>query len=34
MGTGKAPDGNRWNDCHYTIKAKQAARDAAKKGHR
>jgi hypothetical protein len=34
MGTGKEPDGNRWNDCHYTIKAKQAARDAAKKGHR
>jgi hypothetical protein len=32
MGTGKEPDGNRWNDCHYTIKAKQAARDAAKKG--
>ncbi len=34
MGAGKEPDGNRWNDCHYTIKAKQAARDAAKKGHR
>ena len=32
MGAGKEPDGNRWNDCHYTIKAKQAARDAAKKG--
>jgi len=23
-------DGNRHNDCHYTNKAKQAARDAAK----
>jgi hypothetical protein len=32
MGTGREPDGNRWNDCHYTIKAKQTARDAAKKG--
>ena len=32
MGSGKEPDGNRWNDCHYTNKAKQAARDAAKKG--
>jgi hypothetical protein len=32
MGAGKEPDGNRWNDCHYTINAKQAARDAAKKG--
>jgi hypothetical protein len=32
MGAGKEPDGNRWNDCHYTIKAKQTARDAAKKG--
>jgi hypothetical protein len=30
MGTGKEPDGNRHNDCHYTAKAKQAARDAAK----
>jgi hypothetical protein len=29
---GKEPDGNRWNDCHYTKKVKQAARDAAKKG--
>ncbi len=29
MGTGKEPDGNRHNDCHYTNKAKQAARDAA-----
>ena len=25
-------DGNRWNDCHYTNGAKQAAREAAKKG--
>jgi polyhydroxybutyrate depolymerase len=24
-------DGNRWNDCQYTNKTKQAARDAAKK---
>jgi hypothetical protein len=29
---GKSFDGNRWNDCHYTNKAKQAAREAAKKG--
>mgnify|MGYP000861726953 CR=1 FL=1 len=29
---GKKFDGNRWNDCHYTNKVKQAARDAAKKG--
>ena len=28
---GKELDGNRWNDCHYTNKAKQAARDEAKK---
>jgi hypothetical protein len=34
MGTGKEPDGNRHNDCHYTNKTKQAARDAAKKGSR
>ena len=27
MGTGKEPDGNRWNDCHYTIAAKNLARD-------
>jgi len=26
---GKEFDGNRWNDCHYTNKAKQAAREAA-----
>jgi len=31
---GKTFDGNRWNDCHYTNKVKQAARDAAKKEHR
>ena len=30
MGTGKESDGNRWNDCHYTNKAKQQARKAAK----
>jgi hypothetical protein len=29
---GKSFDGNRWNDCHYTNKTKQAAREAAKKG--
>jgi hypothetical protein len=33
MGTGKEPDGNRHNDCHYTNEAKQAARAAAKKGN-
>jgi hypothetical protein len=27
-GTGKQPDGNRWNDLHYTTAAKQAAREA------
>ena len=26
---GDACDKNRWNDCHYTIAFKQAARDAA-----
>jgi hypothetical protein len=31
---GKTFDGVRWNDCHYTNKVKQAARDAAKKGSR
>ena len=31
MGTGEEPDGNRHNDCHYTNKTKQAARDAAPK---
>jgi len=30
MGTGKESDGNRHNDCHYTNKAKLAAREAAK----
>jgi hypothetical protein len=29
---GKTRDGNRWNDCHYTNKAKQEAREAVKKG--
>ncbi|HXG47418.1 MAG TPA: N-6 DNA methylase [Methylomirabilota bacterium] len=29
---GQKFDGNRHNDCHYTNKAKQAARDVAKKG--
>ena len=29
---GKNFDGNRWNACHYTAKAKQAARNAAKAG--
>ena len=29
---GKTFDGNRWNDCHYTNKTKQAAREAGKKG--
>lgn len=28
---GKTFDGNRWNDCHYTNKVKQAAREAAEK---
>lgn len=32
MGTGKEPDGNRWNTCHYTNRVKQAARNAAKEG--
>lgn len=31
---GKTFDGNRHNACHYSTKAKQAARDAAKKGGR
>ncbi|MCL5279433.1 MAG: BREX-1 system adenine-specific DNA-methyltransferase PglX [Planctomycetes bacterium] len=30
MGTGKEPNGNRWNDCHYTNKVKQQAREAAR----
>jgi REP element-mobilizing transposase RayT len=29
---GKTFDGNRWNNCHYTNKVKQAAREAAGKG--
>jgi hypothetical protein len=33
MGTGKESDGNRWNDCQYTNKAKQAARPVAKGGN-
>ncbi len=28
---GKSFDGNRWNDCHYTNKVKQAARQEVKK---
>jgi predicted GIY-YIG superfamily endonuclease len=28
---GKKFDGNRWNDCHYTNKTKQQAREAAEK---
>jgi hypothetical protein len=31
---GKTFDGNRWNDCHYTNKAKQVGRNAARKGGR
>ena len=27
LGTGSEPDGNRWNDCHYSTATKQAARD-------
>jgi hypothetical protein len=27
-GIGKEPDGNRWNDCHYTNESKQRARKA------
>jgi hypothetical protein len=30
LGTGSEPDGNRWNDCHYSTAAKQAARDRHK----
>ncbi len=29
-GVGKEPDGNRWNDCHYSNQFKQAAREASK----
>ena len=31
LGTGSEPDGNRWNDCHYSTATKQAARDRHKK---
>lgn len=30
-GVGKEPDGNRWNDCHYTNEFKRKAREALKK---
>jgi hypothetical protein len=30
MGKGKITDGTRWNECHYTSKATQAARTAGK----
>jgi hypothetical protein len=29
-GVGKEPDGNRWNDCHYTNEFKKRAREATK----
>ena len=29
-GVGKEPDGNRWNDCHYTIEFKKKASEANK----
>ena len=29
-GVGKEPDGNRWNNCHYSIAVKQAAQAARK----
>ena len=29
-GVGKEPDGNRWNDCHYTNEFKMRAREAHK----
>jgi hypothetical protein len=29
-GLGKGPDGNRWNDCHYTNEFKKRAREANK----
>jgi hypothetical protein len=31
---GETFDGNRWNDCHYTNKTKQAAHDAPKETKR
>lgn len=30
-GVGKEPDGNRWNDCHYSNEFKRKAREARKK---
>jgi hypothetical protein len=30
LGTGSEPDGNRWNDCHYSTATKQAARERHK----
>jgi hypothetical protein len=32
MGKGSKPDGNRWNNCHYTNKVRQQARGVAGKG--
>ena len=29
-GVGNEPDGNRWNDCHYTNEFKKRAREANK----
>jgi hypothetical protein len=29
-GAGREPDGNRWNDCHYTQDVKRTAREASK----
>ena len=31
-GVGKVPDGNRWNDCHYTNESKKKAREARRAG--
>jgi hypothetical protein len=30
LGTGSEPDGNRWNDCHYSTATRQAARERHK----
>ncbi len=30
LGTGSEPDGNRWNDCHYSTATKEAARERHK----
>ena len=30
LGSGGEPDGNRWNDCHYTTACKRAARERKK----